>query len=120
MVSQFSISENNSKLVSQGSMNISAAISMAMDVPHGSELYWLNNSVHNAQMPPKNQLLVKLLQCVGVCKERNDLHCIASSCQPSWNGRDSPNHSVPTFRLLSRMILAMSQNFNPQRADTTQ
>ena len=28
-----------------------AAISMVMDVPHGSELYWLNNSVHNAQTP---------------------------------------------------------------------
>ena len=51
-------------------MSISAAISMVMDVTHGSELHWLNNSEHNA-----NQLHVVCIhvQCVCVCKERDDL-----------------------------------------------
>ena len=47
-------------------MSISAAISMAMDVPHGSELYWLNNRVHNAQTP-KNKSVACCLYTRAVC-----------------------------------------------------
>ena len=50
-------------LVSQGSMNISAAISMAMDVPHGSEL---NNSIHHAQVT-KNKSVACCLYTRTAC-----------------------------------------------------
>ena len=50
LVRQWVWCHNLKKLKVGFSRSISAAISMAMDVPHGSELYWLNNSVHNAQV----------------------------------------------------------------------